>query len=40
LDTFGILGFVFGIFAFTTTLSLKKKIEELEQRISQLENNK
>jgi hypothetical protein len=37
MDAFAILGFIFGIIAFTSVSAGNKKIKELEQRIQELE---
>lgn len=38
METFALLGFIFGIIGFTTAMSANKKIKQLEQRIQGLEN--
>ncbi|SOB99097.1 hypothetical protein SAMN05880501_102149 [Ureibacillus xyleni] len=40
MGTFGIIGFIFGIIAYTTALNNAKKVKELESRINDLENKK
>ncbi len=37
MDVFGMMGFVFGLIAFTTALTNSNKIKELEKRIDDLE---
>ncbi|WP_281272175.1 hypothetical protein [Ureibacillus endophyticus] len=40
METFGLIGFIFGIVAFTTVLGNANKVRELEKRINDLENKK
>lgn len=40
MDTFGIIGFIFGIIALTTALNNAQKVKELETRLTELENHK
>lgn len=37
MEVFGMVGFVFGLLAFTNVSTNSKKIKELEKRISDLE---
>lgn len=38
MEALGVIGFVFGLIAFTTVTTANKKIKALEQRIKDLEN--
>ncbi|MEL4026326.1 hypothetical protein [Lysinibacillus endophyticus] len=40
METFGLIGFIFGIVAFSTALGNANKVKELEKRINDLENKK
>jgi hypothetical protein len=37
METFAILGFIFGLFALTSVSNTNKKIKELEKRMNDLE---
>lgn len=38
METFGIMGFTFGLIAFITASANGRKVKELEKRIDDLEN--